>query len=277
MPGFYGQGGLTTQQTADLALAATALQPDDVGTMATQNATAVEILGGTATNVTITGGTTGASPTKTVGSTYPLTVAGQYQNIGIPVATVNGASASIIFDATGARFEQRSSTTSAGNMAGGINVLAPVLSSDMPFTAYFRVRTAASIANYSAYVGISASQPTYNSATPPTNSLLARFVQGTDTKFTAFGRAAGSASSGAPFGPDVATSTTYMIRVRNVPGTGAYFSAYAGSSIGGNFGTEVLVATVPASGAGLGWVAQGGAFTAGTAVTFAWSLTQLEW
>lgn len=266
MPGFYGQGGLTAQQTTDLALAATALQPSDVGTMAAQNASAVAI----------TGGTNGASLTKVVAATYPLAAAGVFQSYGIAQPSVQGGSSTLTI-ADACRFETRTSTTSLGATAGAFSVSPLIVSSDIAYTAYFRVRTAASLTNYGVYVGTGNAQPTFSSATPPTNSNFARFVQGTDTKFTAFGRAAGSASAGASFGPTVATSTTYMIRIRNVPGAGAYFAAYAGTAIDGNFGTEVLVATVPAAGTGLGWVAQAGAFTAGTAVTFSWSLTQLEW
>lgn len=266
MSDFAGRG-LTPQQTADLALAATALQPSDVGTMAAQNATAVAI----------TGGTSAADPTKIVAATYPLTATAVYQSYGIAQPSVQGGSGTIIFDATGARFEQRTSTTGLGAQAGAFSVSPSILTTDMPFTAYFRVRTPSSLTNLCVWVGACATQPSFSSSTPPTGSGLARYVQGTDTKFTAFGRAAGSASAGATFGPDIAVSTTYMVRVRNVPGDAMYYAAYAGSSIGGNFGTEVRVTTVPAAGTGLGWVAQAGAFTAGTAVTFSWSLTQLEW
>lgn len=266
MPGFYGQGGLTAQQTADLALAATALQPSDVGTMAAQNATAVAI----------TGGTSAADPTKVVAATYPLAAAGVYQSYGIAQPSVQGGSSTLTI-ADACRFETRTSATALGAQAGAFSVSPSILTTDMPFAAYFRVRTSSSLTNLCVWVGACATQPSFSSSTPPTSSGLVRYVQGTDTKFTAFGRAAGSTSAGATFGPDIAVSTTYMVRVRNVPGDAMYYAAYAGSSIGGNFGTEVRVTTVPAAGTGLGWVAQAGAFTAGTAVTFSWSLTQLEW
>lgn len=257
-----------TRSFLDDADAATARATLGLGTMATQAASAVAI----------TGGTSGASPTKVVAATYPLTAASVYQSYGIAQPSAQGGSPTIIFDATGARFEQRTSTTSLGAQAGVLSTSPAILSSDMPWTAYFRVRTPSSLTNMCAWIGVCASQPSFSSATPSTtNCGLARYLQGTDTQFAAFGRAGGAASAGAAFGPTVAVDTTYMVRVRNVPSVGMYFAAYAGSEVGGDFGTEMLVTTVPAAGVGLGWVAQAGAYTAGTAVTFAWSLTQLVW
>lgn len=256
----------TSENLADMADPTACRDHIGLGSMAVQDASAV----------TITGGTSAASPTKVVTATYLLAAAGVYQSYGIAQPSVQGGSPTLVI-ADGCRFEQRTSTTTLGATAGTFSVSPLILSSDIAYTAYFRVRTGASLTNDCVYVGIGAAQPTFSSATPPLNSSFARFVQGVDTKFTAFGRAAGSASAGAPFGPNIATSTTYMIRIRNVPGVGAYFAAYAGTAIDGDFGNEVIVATVPAAGVGLGWVAQAGAFTAGTAVTFAWSLTQLEW
>ncbi len=266
MGDFMGRndGGLTPAQEADLALAATALQPADVGTMAAQNASAVAI----------TGGTSAAVGTKVVAATYPL-APGSSQSYGIPTPTLLGSSSAIVF-ADSQRFESRTSTTSLGASAGAISV-GVYLFTNVPWTAYFRVRTGASLTNLCVWIGAAASGPSYSSTTPPAESGVARFIQGTDTKFTAIGRSSGSASAGAPFGPDLAPSTTYMIRIRNVPGTGMYYGAYAGADVGGNFGTEVLVTTVPTAGTGFGWVAAGGAYTAGTAVTFLWSLTQLVW
>lgn len=296
------RGGLTAAQKAAL---------DGLGTMASQNANAVAVTGGSvagitdlavadggtgassasaartnlglgtmatqnATAVAVTGGTSGASPTKVIGATFPLTAASVYQSYGIAQPTVQGGSSTLTI-ADACRFETRTSTTSLGAQAGAFSISPSILSSDVPWVAYFRVRTPASLVNLCAWIGICNAQPTFSSSTPPLQSGLARFVQGVDTKLTAFGRAGGGASAGAAFGPDIATSTTYMVRVRNVPGDAMYFSAYAGTEVGGDFGTEVAVATVPTAGTGLGWVAQGGAYTAGTAVGWSWGLTQLEW
>ncbi len=268
--------GLTTAQTASLALADTALQPDDVGTLATQNSDAVSVTGGdvSVTNLTATAGTYGGQPSKTTIYSYPMS-AGNFGTAGMPTVGSQGSAAAMAYT-TNARYYQTSTGTTATAQAGAYNVSTGILTSNFPWTAFFRFRTGSTLANQGLWIGITNSQAAFNSANPPTNSLLARFIYGTDTKLTATGRAAGSQTIGSAFGPTLLVSTAYTVRLR-FDGTSCFFSAYAGEDLGGDFGTEVAMNTVPAVATALGYQLQAGNTVGGvgTSSDFAWSLVQV--
>jgi hypothetical protein len=276
-----GGTGATTQAGARTGLG--------LGSIATQAASAVAITGGTVTGITdlaVADGGTGASTASsaranlgTFGSSLRIEShalsTGNAVGLGIVAPTVSGTGGAMVtFD--GARWEQRATGTSQGGAAGPISVSGGGVVFDMgvDFTVWFQFRTDSALTNYCFYIGVAASAPTLSSSTPPTNSLLARFIPGNsvnDVKLTAFGRAGGSASAGATFGADVAVDTAYTMRLRNVVADGkAYFGLQTGLDLFGSFGTEAEVTTLPAAGTGLGWVCQAGAYTAGTSRNFQW-------
>ena len=269
--------GLTSAQVASLALADTALQPNDVGTIATQNADAVAVTGGdiSVAGLSGTSGTYGGALAKTTIFSYPLS-AGNYAPVGMPTVGSQGSATTMVYTAN-ARYQQTSTGTTATAQAGVFNVSTGILVTNHPWTAWFRFRTGSTLTAQGLWIGITSVQAAFNTRTPPTNSLLALFQAGTDTKLVATGRAAGGATTGSAFGPTLAPSTAYMMRMR-FDGTTCYYAAYAGEDIAGNFGTEVSMATIPAAATALGYQLQAGNITggAGTSTDFAWSLVQVQ-
>lgn len=279
MGDFMGRG-LTAAQTADIALAATAAQKAanlsdlasastsrtnlGLGTMATQSAS----------SATITGGTSAAIPSKTTVFSYPLT-ASVFGAVGLGATTNSGSSAALVHTAT-ARYVQTDTGTTANAGAGGYSTSSAPFTTSQPWTAFFRFRTGSTLANQGLWIGITSALASFSGTAPAANSLLARYRNGTDTQLVATGRAAGAGVDGAAFGPVLAPDTAYMMRIR-FDGTTAYFSAYAGEDIAGNFGTEVPMTTLPVATTGLGWMCQGGNIVggAGTSSSFAWSLFQV--
>lgn len=235
------------------------------GTMASQNATAVAI----------TGGTSAAAPTKTTMSAYVFS-ASNYGAIGTANANSQGSAPAIVQTAK-ARYQQTSTGTTITAQAGAYNVSPGMVTTNQPWTAWFRFRTGSTLTNQGLWIGITSAQGAFNTRTPPTNSLLALYQNGTDTQLVATGRAAGGATTGSAFGPTLQVNTSYMMKIR-FDGTTAYFSCYAGEDIDGDFGTEVAMATVPAAGTFLGYQVQAGNLVggAGTSSDFCWSLIQVQ-
>lgn len=205
----------------------------------------------------------------------PAAAANVYFTVGMQAPSAQKATSTIVFRGSPKqRFERFVSTTSLGAQAGVFSTSNPIATSDVDFTLYFRFGTDTALTNLCIWLGAVATQPTFNNTTPPNNSAAAYYVQGTNTRLMATGKATGSASAGVAFGPALAVSKNYVARCRHVAGVGTYWSATEGTELDVDFGPEVLVTTAPTAGVGLGWVCQGGAYTAGTAVTFLWSLTR---
>ena len=168
------------------------------------------------------------------------------------------------------RLTSHASGTTVNSLAGvlastGANL---VLDTGMDWTLWIVFRTPSSLASLREWIGaVSSNVP--NSDTPPTNSIVARCTDGTDTQLQAYGRAGGSASAPVAFGPVMAVDTTYILRIRHSVADGkAYFGCAVGTDRFGSFGAEAEVTTLPASGTAMGWVSQGQTTLGGTAVTW---------
>lgn len=223
MPGFYGQGGLTAQQTADLALAATALQPSAYPFTAVQSGQ---------TNQQV----------YEVYAAYPgqaYTVKGFITNPGH-----SGAIASTANKVRGKRNVAPSTANNAldGTAIGGFNVETTnrlfYFSATSVWTTYHFV-SSTSLTTFRGAACMATSNPADSDAVA-TNSLGVRLRPASNAAFFAYATNATPATATGTTGVTPAADTNYVIRI-SWDGTTASVSIATISAVGvvGSYSTPV--------------------------------------